>query len=272
MRLKGTVGGFPIYQPNLQLPSPFSFFQRRMSGIPPYSAQRHPALATAKRDGVFKALLEDQKKATSFINAVLDSIEAPRITGVVYKDTHFPGFTSTEKDIIADVVCESQGPKPEIYVIEMQRALQPGYLKRWLYTASRAYSSGLMTSSKYEHLKGVHVIALMEHPIDLTNDTYELTGKKSKAVIDKLFKMSLYSLSSIGHEISREDKILDKWLHFIKYSGTPHLNIEVLSTEPVLLDAIQHARALYLNPPPPIVEEPSRGTSWKLLNHRIKGI
>ncbi|MFI5343155.1 MAG: PD-(D/E)XK nuclease family transposase [Chlamydiales bacterium] len=225
------------------------------------------------RDGFFKALFHDPsdpKKIISFLNAVKGYEGSEKIQDVVFRDPYFPAFTSKEKTIITDVICESLGEKPEIHVVEMQQMRHEGYVKRWEFYASRAYSTELIHQGKYDALKKVHVVALMRYPIEFPNDTYRLTGVKSGAVIHETREVSLFSLSQIPSTISRNDSLLAKWLHLIKYSGSADLNEEVLSEDPALFRAVEHAKKLCQTPPPSIVEERRGGTPWPLLNKKVR--
>lgn len=232
--------------------------------------------APLTRDSVFKSLFHDEtdpSKLVSFLNAVKNYDKSEEIHQIVFRDPCFPAYTSEEKNIIVDVVCESrdaQGNRPEIHVVEMQQVHVASHVKRWEFYGSRAFTTELIHRGRYADLKKVHVVAITKFPMSYPNDNYVLMGKKFGKAIDEVREVSLLSLSEVSPTLELHDSALAKWLHLIKYSGTELLNTEVLSADPVLCKAVAHLKQLKQNPPPPIQERKCAGTTWSLLNKKLR--
>lgn len=234
------------------------------------------AAVSPMRDGVFKALFHDEAdpgKLISFLNAVKGYGGSDKIHSIVFRDPYFPAFAAGEKNIIADVVCESFDAlkkRPEIHIVEMQWARQGANFRRWEFYAGRAFTTELSSGGSYGALKNVHVTAITPDPSPYPNDTYVLTGKVSKTVIKESREVTLLSLSGITPVLSAADSPLTQWLHLIKYGGTAQLQREVLERDPVLSRAVNHLERLRQHPPPQICESECEGTSWSLLNRKIR--
>ena len=236
-------------------------------------------MASFVRDGIFKAVFSDQKnpkKLMSFLESLQDCSIGPlrKIERVEFQNPYFPAYSPGEKDVYVDVICKvwyQNEDKPEIHVIEMQRAEQEGYVKRWDFYASRCYTNELLKAKKYDQLLKVHVVALMSFDMKYPSDTYSLVGKNSGVTIDESRSLTLISLADISPEIIESDSLKKKWCHLIKYSGTSHLNRFILAKDPILSEAMQDLSQLHqteknLKTPSRI----SKGMPWHLTQRLIQ--
>lgn len=233
--------------------------------------------ASLVRDGVFKAVFGDPnnpQKLISFLEAVQPKEEASKIVKIEFQDPYFPAYSPGEKDIFVDLICKTwddKGKGPQIHVVEMQRAEQEGYVKRWDFYASRCYTNELLKAKTYDQLLKVHVTALMTHPSKYPSDYYRLVGQKSGQLIEESRVLSLLSLHEINPGISEEDSMLKKWCHLIKFSGTASLNSEILCKDPILAQAIDDLIEIKKQGKDLTTRtRTSRGMPWQLIQHQVK--
>jgi predicted transposase/invertase (TIGR01784 family) len=246
----------PLFMGSAYTPCLFTpQYTQQTRAFKPKASRVDSPKAHCLRHGFFKALFHDEKdpeKLISFLNAV-NGHDKKKIERISFRDSFFPGFVEGEKSIFVDIVCETIGDSPEIYIVEVQKTLNAGYLKRWEFYASQVYATELSMLTRYEHLKKVHLIAVMRHQIDFPNDTYAFTGRKSQKTIDESREISLLSLHAIASTVSFDDSMLSKWLHMIKYFGTGALNTKVLEADPVLARALDHAKQLCKTSQQPVI-------------------
>lgn len=249
-----------------------NFYQKRVNTS---TLSTEKKIASLARDGVFKSIFVDPanpSKLISFLNSIRNPDQTNEIAKIEFQDPYFPAYSSGEKDIYVDLICKTwdkEGKNSEKYVVEMQRAENEGYIRRWEFYASRCYTNELMRAKTYDMLSRVNVVAIMLHPCKYKNGHYSLMNQKTGEVITESRSLTLLSLGELSSELLIDDPLSKKWSHLIKFSGTNDLKTEILEKDPDLFNAIQDL-ANFKGPVSPKNERVSRGAPWHLSKQLIR--
>lgn len=142
-----------------------------------------------------------------FINDVLELKDGDQIVGVDFISPIQNPEISCKKESIVDVLCRDQAGRQ--IIVEMQVAPTKGFEKRAQYYAAKAYcnqlNKGQEADGKYENLKGIIFIAIVDYPIfpnktNLKSD-HIITDQKTNENDLKDFKFTFIALHNLKKDM-----------------------------------------------------------------------
>ena len=205
-----------------------------------------------KNDFAFKQIFGTEKHKDiliHFLNDVLKFKGDHVIRDVQFLKTVQDPEIAAKKQSIVDVLCVDESGRQ--FVIEMQVARTTGFKERAFYYASKAYVSQMVKGGKYEHLKEVIFIAIIDHELFPNKTDYH----SSHALCDqKTHEQDLKGIRFEFLELPRFEKTLDtistmveKWCYFFKYAPetTPDELEKLVGSDEVIQEAYQALDSAY---------------------------
>ena len=178
-------------------------------------------LLDPKNDAAFKKIFGTERNKDILIHFLNDMLELKSpIKEVVFVTTIQEARIAILKTSIVDImVTDELGTK---YVVEMQVASDPHFLKRVQYYAAKAYSAQLLVGEKYEKLHKVIFLAIADfdvfpgkksfysHHVTMDKDT------KTHHLQDMTF--TFFELPKFNKSIDELKTLVDKWCYFFKHA------------------------------------------------------
>lgn len=173
-------------------------------------------------DFAFKQIFGDERKKhilINFLNSILRLPAERQITEVTLLNPkqapHLPGA----KETILDVRCHDQTGAE--YIVEMQVLPQEFFDKRVLYYAAKAYSQQLNSGEKYDLLKPVVFLGILD--FEFTADphylsTHCINNLETKEHVLQDFRFVFAELPKFNKTEAELETVEDKWLFFLKYA------------------------------------------------------
>ncbi|MEY8248740.1 MAG: Rpn family recombination-promoting nuclease/putative transposase, partial [Bermanella sp.] len=178
-----------------------------------------------RTDFAFKKVFgsQDSKpRLISFLNAIIDFGPTGDITDLDIVDPYNLPQLKGMKDTFVDVKAVLQDNSTVI--IEMQVLNHPGFENRVLYNTAKNYSTQLVKGQRYDLLKPV--IALTIVNFDMFKDNQELINY-FKVLNKKDFSLYSHDIELIFVELNKFHKsqeqctgIQDDWIYFLKNAGS----------------------------------------------------
>ncbi|MBM4250561.1 MAG: Rpn family recombination-promoting nuclease/putative transposase [Deltaproteobacteria bacterium] len=206
-------------------------------------------LLDPKNDAVFKYMLagdDTEDLRISLLTAILRP-ESPIVTATV-KNPHLPKKHIRDKDTVLDILMELSDGR--LVDLEMQMAWRSYIPERAYYYGSRVINAQLSRGQRYQSLKPVSTIFLLnaigfpEAPADHGHYVFSMKEQSNLAQLPPLFTMHFVEIPKIIRNLpavlhSQEDLALALWCQFL-YSphqlGLAGLD-EVIATMPALKKA-----------------------------------
>jgi predicted transposase/invertase (TIGR01784 family) len=133
------------------------------------AADKMLAMATGidpRDDYVFKRLCGDEDNAlllVDLLNAVLDLPASRRVRGVALLNPFVEKDYAEGKIPILDVRARDDPGRQ--FLLEMQRQIRAGFLKRLLYYCSSGHAEQLFKGERYEMLQPTYIICFIDEPL-----------------------------------------------------------------------------------------------------------
>ena len=180
-----------------------------------------------RNDIAFKKIFGDNKNKDvliHFLNDVLDHKDrGPIVEVTLINPTQLPE-TADLKESILDVLCtDEQGIQ---YIVEMQVAGSKGFAKRAQYYAAKAYSQQAKSGDRYDALKEVIFLAILDFEMFPGKENY----KSDHVILDReTYEQHLKDFSFTFIELPKFKKtdpatlvnFEEKWCYFLKHAGQP---------------------------------------------------
>jgi len=183
-------------------------------------------LLDPKNDFAFKKVFGTEKNKDillRFLNDMLDYRNEPQITEVTLQQTILAPEANFQKKPIVDVLCkDAEGNE---YIVEMQVNDEKDFGKRAEYYASRAFSNQLIKGGKYNQLKRVIFIAILDFklfPDELPYKSEHLTTARQNHVNyltgHTYVFLELEKFPKKKGDLSSLTTMIEKWAYFFKYA------------------------------------------------------
>ena len=180
--------------------------------------------ANIKNDIAFKKVFgsENHKNILiSFLNAVLDFKGDREIVEVEILNPYQVPKIEELKETILDIRAKNRNG--ESFIVEMQKKDLGDFAKRSLYYTSKAYVSQLDKGYKYDTLKKVYFIGILDFAIFDTPDYISqhliLDSKTYKQEL-KDFEFNFIELKKFNLELSQCNTLAKKWIYFIQNASS----------------------------------------------------
>ena len=159
-----------------------------------------------------------------FLNDVLHKQDENAISDLtIINPTQLPEIAGSKESIL-DVLCTDNNGSQ--YIVEMQVAGQKGFEKRAQYYAAKAYSSQAKESHKYEDLKEVIFLAILDFKMfpdkEYHRSTHSILDTKTYTRDLKDFSFTFIELPKFTK--TKPEELLsyeDKWCYFFKHASEP---------------------------------------------------
>jgi predicted transposase/invertase (TIGR01784 family) len=171
-----------------------------------------------KTDIVFKKIFgQHPHLLKSFLNAVLPLPEDGLIDYLEYLPSEQVPAIPAFKYTVVDVRCTDQ--QGRVFIVEMQIQWTTGFMQRMLFNASKAYVNQLEKGEKYELLRPVYGLGLINTEFDSDPNHwyhhYKMVNiKKTEAHIKEL-QLVFIELPKFKAKSHSEQKLQVLWLRFI---------------------------------------------------------
>ena len=173
-------------------------------------------------DYAFKKIFGNETKKhilISFLNSILRLPEKQQITQVSLLNPNQAPQLLGAKETLLDVRCHDQTGAE--YIVEMQVIPQEFFDKRVLYYAAKAHSQQLNSGQKYDLLKPVIFLGILN--FEFTKDPHYLSTHcihniETKEHILQDFRFTFAELPKFNKTESELQSVEDKWLFFLKYA------------------------------------------------------
>jgi predicted transposase/invertase (TIGR01784 family) len=172
---------------------------------------------------------ESNKLVLSFINAVLEDSDFPKIIKVIQKNPfNYMEFTR-DKLSVRDIKVEDENHR--IFNIEVQSSGDYGFRNRALYYWSKLYASKLENGDEYEKLLPTISINLLNftlfHELTEYHNYFMITeARKRKFILTDHLIMHFLELPKITN-LERSSKI-NHWLLYLKEEGSNNEMLDIL--------------------------------------------
>ncbi|MFT4929162.1 MAG: putative transposase/invertase (TIGR01784 family) [Phenylobacterium sp.] len=177
-----------------------------------------------RTDFAFKKVFgskESKPRLISFLNSILDFDDDSKIADLTIADPYNIPKLKGMKDTYVDVKAElTDGTS---VIIEMQMLNHPGFEKRVLYNAAKNYSMQLVKGQRYDLLKPV--IALNIVNFNMFDDSsemisaYKLLNKKDFSDYNDDIELIFIELNKFTKTKAQCQGIQDDWIYFVKNAG-----------------------------------------------------
>ncbi len=154
-----------------------------------------------------------------FLNDILELKDDPIRTVKFLKPNQDPAVAATRQSIV-DVMCEDE--KHNKFIIEMQVARDPGFIKRAQYYASKTYINQRDDGVDYKDLKNVRFLAIYEEKLFSKKKSYlsyrEMRDINTQENDLNSFKFIFLELSKFKDKKEDLKTITQKWAYFFKHA------------------------------------------------------
>jgi predicted transposase/invertase (TIGR01784 family) len=187
--------------------------------------------ANIKNDIAFKKVFgsENHKNILiSFLNAVLDFKGDREIVEVEILNPYQVPKIEELKETILDIRAKNRNG--ESFIVEMQKKDLGDFAKRSLYYTSKAYVSQLDKGYKYDKLKKVYFIGILDFKMFSNKDyisRHLILNKETLKQEIEDFEFTFIELPKFNKKLNELETILDKWIYFIKEAE----NLEMIPKE-----------------------------------------
>lgn len=176
-----------------------------------------------KNDLAFKRIFGTERNSDiliHFLNDILELKESPIQTIKFLKPNQDP-MIAAERQSIVDVLCEDQNHTK--FIIEMQVARDPGFIKRAQYYASRTYINQRDTNGDYIDLKNVRFLAIYDETLFPKKKGYisyhEMRDIQTQENDLDGFKFVFLELDKFEDQKGNLKTPLQKWAYFFKHAA-----------------------------------------------------
>ncbi|MBU6149770.1 MAG: Rpn family recombination-promoting nuclease/putative transposase, partial [Verrucomicrobia bacterium] len=176
-----------------------------------------------KNDLAFKRIFGTERNSDiliHFLNDILNLKKDP-IQRVTFLKPNQDPVVAAERQSIVDVLCEDE--KHTKFIIEMQVARDPGFIKRAQYYASKTYIDQRDMNVDYKDLKNVRFLAIYEeNPFPKKMDFishHEMRDIKTQENDLDSFKFVFLELSKFKNKKGNLKTLTQKWAYFFKHAA-----------------------------------------------------
>lgn len=197
-----------------------------------------------KNDFAFKRIFGTDKHKDiliHFLNDVLGQSDNIKIVDVEFLSPIQDPDALAKKQSIVDVLCKDQNGRK--YIIEMQVARTAGFESRAQYYAAKAYASQMGRGGKYENLKEVIFIAILDCELFPNKEHY----KSNHTIRDDLsnernldgLRFVFVELPRFNTKLEELATIMEKWCYFFKHAPetTAEELTQLIKNEPIIKKA-----------------------------------
>lgn len=181
----------------------------------------------------------------SFLNAILDLKGEDTITDVQIVDPYLAPKIQGMKDTYLDVRVKDQ--RGRSYIVEMQVLNVPGFEKRVLYNACKAYVNQLNQGDHYRILTEVVAVTITDFvmfpEIPRVLSRFRLREDQHPTICSKDLELVFAELPKFQKSEAELESTLDRWLYFLKTAGDLTAVPRALSDEPAIVRAFDLANA-----------------------------
>ena len=168
----------------------------------------------------FKRIFADENNKDlliDFLNSVM-SIQNIQIQDITYKNTEFIGESPDDKKVILDLYCISD--KGEHFLVEVQRAKQKYFHKRFFFYATRLIQEQGVKDPNWDYnFNAVYSIGILEFDSafhhDILTDYCVLNKKTSHSLIED-FGIFLIDLTKFNKQVHELTTNFDRWIYILK--------------------------------------------------------
>jgi predicted transposase/invertase (TIGR01784 family) len=158
-----------------------------------------------------------KKSLISFLNAVIDLPKNEQIIDVEITNPYQLGVLSGGKSTIVDV--KAKDKLGNTFIVEMQVAEYDYFHKRILYYTSQSYVSQIDKAVKYDKLKPVYFIGILEFEIGQNVNYFsrhKVLDIETKEQIIQDVEFNFIELPKFNKTIDQLETSIDQWTFFIK--------------------------------------------------------
>ena len=158
-----------------------------------------------------------KKSLISFLNAVIDLPENEQIIDVEIVNPYQLGKLSDGESTIVDVKAKDE--KGNVFIVEMQIAEFDFFHKRILYYTSQGYVSQIDKGVRYDKLKPVYFIGILEFEIGQNPNYFsrhKVLDVETKEQIIQDVEFNFIELPKFNKTIDQLESSIDQWTFFIK--------------------------------------------------------
>ena len=179
----------------------------------------------------------------SFLNAVLNLEHPYLIQEVEILDPYLAPKIKGMKDTFLDVRVRDENGRS--YVVEMQVLNVPGFEKRILYNACKAYVNQLGRGEDYTELSEVIAITItdfvMFEELDRVQSRFQMRAEESFEIYHDDLELIFIELPKFDKDLDALDCCYDKWLYFLKMARDLTAIPAKLSDEAAIVHAFEIA-------------------------------
>ena len=176
-----------------------------------------------KNDIAFKKIFGSENNKDILIHFLNDMIEfrekKPIVDVEFLKNSQDPKI-ALQKTSIVDVMCKDESGNT--YIVEMQVTRDPGFAKRAQYYAAKAYTSQMYEGSKYDNLKELIFLAILNFTMFPNKEDFKsdhvILDKKTFEHDLKDFSFTFLELPKFYKTKDELETMIDKWAYFFKYA------------------------------------------------------
>ena len=204
------------------------------------------AYLSPKNDYAFKKIFGEKKNKAillHFLNDVLDHAHIGHIVDLTFINPWQAPDLVGDKASMVDVLCTDAAGHQ--YIVEMQTASAPGFIKRAQYYAAKAYTSQMKKGAPYEGLKEVIFLAITDFVLfpesKAIKSDHVILDKANHAHYLKDFSFTFVELPKFQKSFPQLSGNLDQWWHFLKNAPTttPAEHAALVQSLPILQQAYQ---------------------------------
>ena len=186
----------------------------------------------------------------SFLNAIITFSDGETIEDLTIVDPYQVPLLKGMKDTYVDVKAKLSNKTSVI--IEMQVLNVEGFEQRILYNAAKSHSSQLVKGQKFHLLNPVIAITItdfvMFSDIPEYKSVFSLFDKKHLVEYNGDIELIFIELPKFTKPETELVDIIDKWIFFVKNSGSLEYIPETLSQSPAIVHAFEIANEARLTP------------------------
>ncbi|MEI8395916.1 MAG: Rpn family recombination-promoting nuclease/putative transposase [Rhodospirillaceae bacterium] len=179
----------------------------------------------------------------SFLNAVLGFSGPGMIVDVTILDPYQVPRIKGWKDSYVDV--RARDERGRTFIVEMQVLVAPGFEKRILFNACKAYVGQIASAAEYRNLVEVIAITITDFVMypDLSGivGSFRLRAAENIEIVHQDMELVFVELPKFCKTEAELETALDRWLYFLKTAGTLDAVPKVLASDPAVDHAMQIA-------------------------------
>ncbi|MEO5374741.1 MAG: Rpn family recombination-promoting nuclease/putative transposase [Alphaproteobacteria bacterium] len=199
-----------------------------------------------KTDLAFKKIFGSDSSSEiviSFLNALLKLTGDETITSVTILDPYQAPKIEGMKDTFLDVRVKDLHGRS--YVVEMQVLNVPGFEKRVLYNACKAYVGQLAKGDGYHLLGDVVAVTITDFimfpELERVISQFRLLADENKLIRYRDLELVFAELPKFSKTEDQLETTLERWLYFMKTAGDLTAVPRALAVEPAILMALEIA-------------------------------